>query len=64
MLFEAIERPFRGDDNYDKPYDLSLEQTAMIIKVFSEDLFFKEENNFVRNHLGENIYEPTKSLKG
>ncbi len=33
MLFEAIERPFRGDDNYDKPYDLSLEQTAMIIKV-------------------------------
>jgi hypothetical protein len=42
MLFEAIERPFRGDDNYDKPYDLSLEQTAMIIKVFSEDLFIKE----------------------
>ena len=32
-LFEAIERPLRGDDNYDKPYDLSLEQTAMVVQV-------------------------------
>ncbi len=53
MLFEAIERPLRGDDNYDKPYDLSLEQTAMIIKVFSEDIFIKEEHekkSFWRKH--------------
>ena len=36
-LFEALERPLRGEDNYDKPYDLALEQTAaqlMVIQGF------------------------------
>jgi hypothetical protein len=33
MLFEAIERQPRGDENYDKPYDLELEQTAMTIQT-------------------------------
>jgi hypothetical protein len=32
-LYESIERPLRGENNYEKPYDLSLEHTAATLTV-------------------------------
>jgi hypothetical protein len=40
-LYESIERPLRGENNYEKPYDLSLEHTAATLTVKPLKIIFK-----------------------